>query len=168
VQATHRGDDAACVDTLARRVRGVPASRVGPPLQSSQGPAEADLAAIDPWLGDLLDMATNLGLTRKQSRPVRIRRERQRIQMRGHVAGRARIGVVAPGAADRAGLLDDAVVADADAVECVRHREAAETGADDEHIDLFRQPSHAELGDEHPGQHPDRQRAHRARARPAA
>ncbi len=48
-----------------------------------------------------------------------------------HVAGRARVGVLAPGAADVVGLLEDGEGIDAGLLEVHAHGDAGEAGADD-------------------------------------
>src|SRR5690606_40002411 len=45
--------------------------------------------------------------------PVRVEGERERVQVGGYVAGAARVGVVAPGAADVVGPLEDEQVVEA-------------------------------------------------------
>ncbi|MCY1369407.1 hypothetical protein D9M69_564450 [compost metagenome] len=54
--------------------------------------------------------------------------------MRGHVAGRAGVAVVAPGAADLAALLEDQKVVDAGLLQLDGQAQAAEPGTDDQHL----------------------------------
>ena len=51
-------------------------------------------------LGHALEVRADLGLARVGARPVRVGRERERVQVRGHVAGAAGIRVVVPRPAD--------------------------------------------------------------------
>ena len=53
----------------------------------------------------------DLGLGREGGRPVRVGREGERVEVRGDVAAAAGVGVVAPGAADVAGALEQHEVA---------------------------------------------------------
>ena len=55
-----------------------------------------------------------------------------------HVAGRAGIGVVAPGSADLVVLLQDKEVADAGLEQFHAHAQPAEPGADDGHLEFAR------------------------------
>ena len=55
--------------------------------------------------------------------------------MRRDVAGRARIGVVAPGAADAVGLLEDDEVVDPRLLELDARRQAGEPRADDDRFE---------------------------------
>ena len=64
------------------------------------------------------------------------RRERERVELARDVAGRAGVGVVAPGAADVGALLDDDEVGLAVLLELDRGAEAGEAGADDEVVDV--------------------------------
>ena len=51
-------------------------------------------------VGAALEVREDLGLLAERARPRRVRLERERVEVRRHVARGARIGVVAPGAAD--------------------------------------------------------------------
>ena len=57
--------------------------------------------------------------------------------MRGHIAGRAGVGVVAPGAADVVAALDDEQVVAAVLDQPDGGAESTEAAADDEHADVL-------------------------------
>src|SRR5699024_12121021 len=82
--------------------------------------------------GHLADVGLDLRLAGERPRPLAVGREGERVQLRGHVAGRSGIGVVAPGAADLAAALDDEEVFLAGLVEPDRRTQAGEAGADDQ------------------------------------
>jgi len=81
--------------------------------------------------GALAQVVPDLVAQREGARPVRVRGERERVQVRGHVALHARIGVLPPGAAHVVGLLEHDEVVDALLPEPDRHAEAGKAGADD-------------------------------------
>ena len=83
------------------------------------------------FVGHPLEVVADLLLRREHRGPVRVRLERERVQVRRHVAGAARVGVLAPGAADRVGLLEDDEVLDARFLELDRCADAGEAVADD-------------------------------------
>ena len=56
---------------------------------------------------DVLEVGLDLRLRRVAARPARVRRERELVQVRRHVAGGARVGVVVPDAADALAALED-------------------------------------------------------------
>ena len=78
-----------------------------------------------------LEVAQDVGLVGVFVRPVGLRGERERIEMRGHVAGRARIAVGAPHAADAIRLLQDDEVGEAGLFEPDAEPDPAEPGPDD-------------------------------------
>ena len=84
-------------------------------------------------VGDRLQVGQDLRLVGVRAAPRPIRGERERIQVALDVAGRARIHVLPPGAADTIGTLDDQQVVDAFAPQRHRGGESAESGADDDH-----------------------------------
>src|SRR5690606_6595438 len=71
-----------------------------------------------------------------RTRPVRIGREGVRVQMRGHVAGRAGVGVVAPGAADIVAALEHQIIGAPLLLKRDRQAEAGEPAADDDGPDV--------------------------------
>src|SRR6185369_3738286 len=70
-------------------------------------------------------------LQRERVRPVRIGRERKRVEVRRHVTAGARIRVVAPRAAHAAGFFEDRERVDAGFLERDGHAEAGGSGSDD-------------------------------------
>jgi hypothetical protein len=55
------------------------------------------------------------------------------VQVRGDIAGRARVGVVPPHTADVIALLEDREGGEAGAAQCDAHAQTAEPGTDDRH-----------------------------------
>ena len=98
---------------------------------------EADVAAQPVLVGDALEVVLDLRLERPHVRPVGLRLERERVHVRRDVAGAAGIGVVAPGAADVVGLLQDQEV-DALPLQRDAHAESGEPGADDQRAGVHR------------------------------
>ena len=89
--------------------------------------------------GDPPEVGLDLRLGGERSRPVRVRREREAVELRGYVAGRAGIGVVVPGAPDVVRPVQHDEVALPGPVEPDRGSEAAEACADDEHAHVVGQ-----------------------------
>ena len=81
--------------------------------------------------GDVLDVLLDLGLRRVAARPARVRFEGELVQMRRHVARRARVGVVGPHAAHPLAALEHGHVVVAGANEQHRRADAAEAASDD-------------------------------------
>src|SRR5215207_1109356 len=79
----------------------------------------------------LPQVVEDLRLRGERARPVRVRGERERVEVRGHVAAAARVGVVPPGAADVAGALQQHEVVLALLLEPDGHAEPREAGAHD-------------------------------------
>ena len=108
---------------------------------SSSQRADGDLVAIadvrvDAVLAsDPAQVLPDLGLRRERPAPVRVGRERERVQVRGHVAGAARVGVIAPGAAQLLGPLEHDEVVDALLLQADRHAQPGEARADDRRRD---------------------------------
>ena len=94
--------------------------------------AEPDLRQHAEPVGDLLQVGQDLGLLRVPPGPVRVRRERQRVQVRRHVAGATGVGVLAPDAADLVTLLEQGDQV-ATAQQLGGQADPAETGADHQH-----------------------------------
>ena len=86
------------------------------------------------FVGTALDIGMNLGRTRIGGRPVGVLFERVGIQMRGHIAGTAGIGIVAPGAAHIIGTFENREILDALLLETNTGIDAGKTGTDDDHI----------------------------------
>ena len=66
--------------------------------------------------------------------------------MGGHVAGAARIGIVAPGAADLTVLLDNEEILHPRSFETGRHGDPAEAAADDQNLASAARPGGAAAG----------------------
>ncbi len=91
---------------------------------------EADELAQPALRRDLLDVGLDLGLGREFARPVVVRLERELVLARQHVDEKARIGVVAPGAADLVRLLVHDEI-DTGALQLLGHEQARNARADD-------------------------------------
>ena len=109
-------------------LRGVPA-RAGEPGVEDEAVQGAGLA------GHPLEVGLDLRLRREGHRPVGVGRERERVQLAGHVARGPGVGVVAPGPADVAALLDDGEVPLAVLLELDGRAQPGEPGAHDEVVD---------------------------------
>ena len=83
--------------------------------------------------GDLPGVGLDLGSAGEGARPVRVRGERQRVQVGRHVAGDARVAVVPPGAADLGGALQHHKIIDARVAQGMYGGQPGEAGADDRH-----------------------------------
>src|SRR5437588_1751526 len=81
----------------------------------------------------LLQIAEDLLLGRAELRPVASLRERERVEMAGHIAGAAGIRVVAPGAAEPGPALEDFNVVAPVPAQLDRSRDPAEARSDDHH-----------------------------------
>src|SRR5207244_9593870 len=79
----------------------------------------------------VLEVLQDLFAARVPARPVVLRLERERVEVRGDVAGEAGVGVVAPHAPDPARPLKDRERVDARLPERYSHADAAHAGADD-------------------------------------
>ena len=117
---------------LALRGLDPPQLRVVVPVGGDQLAVEADVRHHAVALGAVAQVVEDLGLRRERARPVRVRGERERVEVRGHVAAAAGIGVVAPGAADVRGALEHGEVELALLPQLDCHPEPREAGADDD------------------------------------
>ncbi|MNV82214.1 hypothetical protein D3C71_1759360 [compost metagenome] len=79
----------------------------------------------------VFQVGADFRLGREHARPVRVRGERERIEVRLHVAGAAGVVVVAPGAAHRPRLLEDQEIFLAGLLEANGHAQAGKAAADD-------------------------------------
>jgi hypothetical protein len=120
-----------------------PPRRLHPPAVAAGVPPRAEhLGVVDDPVGDAailggaLEVGEDLALGREEAAPVRVERERVRVQVRGHVARAVRVRVGPPGAAERRGALEDHVVVDARLAQADGGADAAEAGADDRDADL--------------------------------
>ncbi len=86
--------------------------------------------------GNPLDVGLNLGLFGVRTAPTGVRREREGIQVRRHIAGRARVGVHPPRAADVISPLEDQEVGVPVLLKGDRGTEPGESGPDDQHADM--------------------------------
>src|SRR3954462_9611767 len=89
-----------------------PALRVLIPRRVEQLVAEAHVRHDPVVLRAAAQVVPNLGLRGEGARPLGVRGEGERVQVRGHVARAARIAVVAPRATDVVGLLQHDEVLD--------------------------------------------------------
>jgi hypothetical protein len=86
--------------------------------------------------GESLQVAQDVGLRGEPARPLRAGLARERVEVRRHVAGRARVGVGPPDAADAVGAVEDRELArlgPAGPAQGHAQPDPAEPGADDGH-----------------------------------
>jgi len=130
-QRPGRGDD----HTRGHRVSVVGLQRPAPgllvPLGAGDRAAQADVVAHAERIGAAAQVSADLGPARVGVRPVRVGRERERVEVGRDVAAAARVRVEVPGAADVVAALEHDEVLDALLLEPDRHAEAGEPGADD-------------------------------------
>ena len=124
------------------------------PVRSSNARAgdlgvEADVRPQAVLVRAVIEVREDLGLRAEAPRPARVRLEGERVEVRRDVARRARVVVVAPGAADAVRLLEDREVVDARLLEADPHPQPREAGADDE--DLVGDDAHLGSSAEKPG-----------------
>jgi hypothetical protein len=96
---------------------------------------EAEVRAQAERIGDPLEVREDLGLLAVRALPLRVRRERVRVEMRRHVTRGARIRVLAPGTADALALLEDEEVMKARLAELDTRAQSGEPRADDDRIE---------------------------------
>jgi AcrR family transcriptional regulator len=125
-----RRDEELGRERLARDLE-PPDAPVLVPLGPFELLAEADVRTDAEAVGHAAEVGLDLGLEREGARPVGVRRERERVEVRRDVALAARVGVVAPGAADLVAALEHHEVVHAGLLELDRHAEAGEAAADD-------------------------------------
>jgi hypothetical protein len=113
-----------------RPLRGLdaPQLRVVVPAHLLDLVAEADVGQDAVVLRALAQVGEDLGLRREQPTPIGVGRERERVEVRLHVAGAARIGVVAPGPAHVGRALQDHEVIDAGLLEQDARAETRKAG----------------------------------------
>ena len=127
--------------------RDQPASRVGPARSPHRPPLglgvparfehvrpEAQVRGEALVLGEANEVVLDLRARRVEARPLRVRREREAVEVARDVARGARVGVVPPGPADLLGAVQDEEVLAAVTPQLGAHAEAGESGADDEDL----------------------------------
>lgn len=124
----------------AARVQGLAAAGVHLPQAMclvELGMADFGIAADTTGQTVLVDAVTDIAvdfhLRRVLARPVRLGFEGIGIQVRRHIAGRARIMVVAPGATDLGSLFQNQEVALSGLLQLDRQTDAAKAGTNDQH-----------------------------------
>src|SRR5204862_6100292 len=80
---------------------------------------------------DAAQVVPDLVLAAERLRPIRVARERERVEPRRHVAATARIRVVAPGATEVVGALEQDEVLDPGLPQPDAQADAGESGPDD-------------------------------------
>jgi hypothetical protein len=100
------------------------------PVRTLHLGARADPVAHAVAQRHVLQIRLDLGLRRVAARPARVRLERELVEVGGHVAGGARIGVVVPHAPDPVAALEDRHVLMAGAAQHHGCPDAAEAAAD--------------------------------------
>jgi len=136
-QAAHAGHQHARRQPLAVRERQTPALRALVVFGALQFVVHPQMRADPEALHAVFEIRADLGLRREHARPARVRRERERVDVRLHVAGAPGIVVVAPRAADRGRLLEHDEIRDARLPQANGHPEPGEAGADDGDVDGF-------------------------------
>jgi hypothetical protein len=118
-----------------RAARGLQSPALGllVPRRVEQLVAETDVGDDAVALRAGAQVGPDLRLRGEGARPLRVRGEGERVQVRGHVAGAARVAVVAPRAADVVGLLQDDEVLDPSLTQSNGHPQPGDAGADDGH-----------------------------------
>ena len=97
---------------------------------------QADLRAQAVLLGHVQDVLLDLVPRRVALGPLRAGRKRVRVHVRLHIAGRAGVLVVTPGAAHVVPLFQDHEIGDARLLQLDGHAQATETGARNGHLDM--------------------------------
>ena len=91
----------------------------------------ADMLGDAPPLGHVAEVGPDLGLWRETSAPTRVRRERELVEVRLHVAGGAGVRVVAPHAAEVVGPFEEHEVVEALLTQPHGRADPAEAGPHD-------------------------------------
>ena len=86
--------------------------------------------------GNPSEIGEDLGLRGVGPRPVGVLVERIGIEVRRHVAGASRVGVVSPSATERRGLFEDPKIRAALLLQLDRHANAGEPGAENGDADF--------------------------------
>ena len=151
----HPGDGVTGVDLMRKLARGhQPAARGIVPAGIDHLRAEIDVRVQALLHRDAALVVGDLRLRAEAARPVEVLRERQGVQVAGHVARRTRVGVVAPGPADLVAAVDDPEILDALAQQVGSGGETGEARADDQDVGFLRgmvhgpndSPRRAEVG----------------------
>src|SRR6185312_5071934 len=118
--------------------RGVedPDARALVPRGGAELVSEAQVGQHAEALGAAPEVGVDLGGGRVGAAPVGVGGEAEGIEVRLHVAGAARVGVVAPDAADVVGALEDEEVLDARLPQADGEAKAAEAAAGDGNVDV--------------------------------
>ncbi len=98
---------------------------------------EANVLLDSVGLGDILEVALDLRARRVERTPFRVEGEGIGIGVRGRVAGDSRIGVFAPGSADRCALFVDGEIRFAALLEADRGQQARHSRPDDDRAQAF-------------------------------
>ncbi len=131
-RARGRHDDVGRDEAL--RGHDAPALRVVVPGEALDRVLEAQVREDPVMARAVAQVREDLRLRRERPAPVGVRGERERIEMRGHVARAPGVRVVAPGAAHVAGLLQDDEVVHPLLLQANGGTQAAEAAADDRDV----------------------------------
>jgi hypothetical protein len=93
---------------------------------------EAEMIGHAEAVDAVADVVPDLALGGKRARPLRVEGERVGVQVRRHVAGCARIGVVAPSPAEVVTAVEHDKIVDPHLAHPDGHPDAREAGADDD------------------------------------
>ena len=140
-------DDVTAGVQLPCAGRRIPSGRV-------QGRAQPQrpVQALGP--DDVEQVAQDLTAPGEGAGPCRMRMRREAVEVRGDIAGHARIGVVPPCSPRFVGPLDEDEVRSAGSFQGDRHRDAGEAGADDRCGDPHERGSASAWGCRPPWRHP--------------
>jgi hypothetical protein len=108
---------------------------LGIPVRPLHRRAEPEATGQAFGVDDVLEVGADLVTAREGARPRRIRVRGEAVEMRGHVARDAGVGVVAPRAADGCGALEQDEVVASRAAQGDRRADACESRADDRDLD---------------------------------
>jgi hypothetical protein len=131
VQRTRGHDEVTAVDGVAGLGADGPAPGAVIEVRLADLLPEADEGAQAVLVRHIQDVVVDLAPVGVAVRPVRLGGEGEGIQVGLHVAGRPRIGIEVPGAADVLALLQDDKVIDARLAQLDRLAQATEAGAQD-------------------------------------
>src|ERR1700730_15401860 len=128
VELPDGGDDGAGPERVAIVESEVPSGAALVELGGGDARTEPEVGADPAVRGQSAQVGQDL-LPRREATAPAGRPERERVQVRRHVAGEARVGIVAPGPPEVVASVDDEEVLDAGLLERRGHADSPEPGA---------------------------------------